>query len=120
MLTQLHNRGLQDTLIVCCDGLNGLPEAIEAIWPRQAIMQTCVIHLMRAAMRYVAYDDQRKKITSALKPIYTAVNETAAQAALEQARADYGQQATPASSTPANAPGRRSSRSWSSTATSGV
>ncbi len=69
---------------MCCDGLGGLPEAIEATWPK-AIVQTCVIHLIRASMRYVAYDE-RKKISAALRPIYTAVNEAAAKAALEQLR----------------------------------
>ncbi|WP_163721775.1 IS256-like element ISMlu11 family transposase, partial [Micrococcus sp. Alg238-R198] len=66
----LANRGVQDVLIVCCDGLKGLPEAIEATWP-DSMVQTCVVHLIRAAMRFVAYQD-RKKVAAALKPIYTA------------------------------------------------
>ena len=66
VLAELRNRGLKDALIVCCDGLGGLPEAIEATWPK-AIVQTCVIHLIRASMSYVAWDD-RKKITAALRP----------------------------------------------------
>jgi putative transposase len=70
VLAELRNRGVQDTLIVCCDGLSGFPEAIEATWPR-AIVQTCVVHLIRAAMRFVSYND-RKKIAAALRPIYTA------------------------------------------------
>jgi putative transposase len=72
-------------------GLGGLPEAIEATWPK-AIVQTCVIHLIRASMRYVPYDE-RKKITAALRPIYTAVSEAAAKTALEQLRAAYGRKA---------------------------
>ena len=88
VLTELRNRGVKDALIVCCDGLAGLPDAIEAVWPR-AIVQTCVIHLIRASMRYVSYDE-RKKITAALRPACTAVNEAAAKAALEQVRAGYG------------------------------
>jgi putative transposase len=88
VLTQLKNRGLRDALIVCCDGLKGLPEAIDAVWP-QAITQTCVVHLVRAAMRYVAYADQRK-VAAALKPVYTAANETAALEALEKVREDWG------------------------------
>src|SRR5215207_2289361 len=82
VLTELRNRGMRDALIVCCDGLAGLPEAIETVWP-EAIVQTCVVHLIRASMRFVSYGD-RKKITAALRPIYTAVNEAAAKAALEQ------------------------------------
>ncbi len=70
VLAELRNRGVQDTLIVCCDGLTGFPEAIEATWP-QAIVQTCTVHLIRAAMRFVSYTD-RKKVAAALRPIYTA------------------------------------------------
>jgi len=88
VLTELRNRGIKDVLFVCCDGLGGLPEAIEATWPK-AIVQTCVIHLIRASMRYVSHDD-RKKVATALRPIYTAVNEAAAKAALEQLRGAHG------------------------------
>jgi putative transposase len=66
----LANRGIGDVLIVCCDGLTGLPEAIEATWA-QTTVQTCVVHLIRAAMRFVSYSD-RKKVSAALKPIYRA------------------------------------------------
>jgi putative transposase len=88
VLTELRNRGVRDVLIVCCDGLAGLPEAVEAAWPK-AIVQTCVIHLIRASMRFVSYDD-RKKIAAALRPVYTAVTEAAARAALDQLRRDHG------------------------------
>jgi putative transposase len=67
---ELANRGIRDVLIVCCDGLTGFPEAIEATWPR-ATVQTCVVHLIRAAMRFVS-DSDRKKVAAALKPVYTA------------------------------------------------
>ena len=87
-LTELRNRGLRDVLIVCCDGLAGLPDAIEAVWPA-AIVQTCVIHMIRSCMRFVSHDD-RKKVAAALRPVYTAVNEAAARAALDQLRRDYG------------------------------
>ena len=50
VLTEIRNRGLEDVLIVCCDGLRGLPDAIEATWP-EALIQTCVIHLIRASTR---------------------------------------------------------------------
>src|SRR5690625_2914206 len=53
----LANRGIQDVLIVCCDGLYGFPEAIEATWPH-ATVQTCVVHLIRAATRFVSYKDR--------------------------------------------------------------
>jgi putative transposase len=77
---ELANRGVRDVLIVCCDGLKGFPEAIEATWP-DSVVQTCVVHLIRAAMRFVSYSD-RKAVTVALRPIYTAVNDTAAAQAL--------------------------------------
>lgn len=67
---ELRNRGIRDVLIVCCDGLTGFPEAIEATWPA-ATVQTCTVHLIRAAMRFVSYAD-RKQVAAALRPIYTA------------------------------------------------
>ena len=78
---ELANRGIKDVLIVCCDGLTGLPEAIEATWP-QATVQTCVVHLIRAATRFVSYSD-RKAVAAALRPIYQAPSEEAAWEALE-------------------------------------
>jgi len=73
---ELANRGVTDILIACCDGLIGLPEAIEATFPR-ATVQTCVVHLIRASMRFVSYTE-RKKVAAALRPIYSAVNADAA------------------------------------------
>ena len=78
----LANRGIRDVLIVCCDGLTGLPEAVEATWAA-ATVQTCVVHLIRASMRFVGYGD-RKGVAAGLKPIYTAINASAAQSALEE------------------------------------
>ncbi|MFR9947388.1 transposase, partial [Corynebacterium striatum] len=49
----LSNRGVKDVFIVCCDGLKGLPEAVEATWPN-SMVQTCIVHLIRAANRWVA------------------------------------------------------------------
>jgi putative transposase len=77
---ELRNRGVRDVLIVCCDGLTGFPEAIEATWP-QSTVQTCTVHLIRAAMRFISYQD-RKKVAAALKPIYTAPTIEAARAEL--------------------------------------
>jgi putative transposase len=78
---ELANRGARDVLIVCCDGLTGFPEAVAATWP-QATVQTCVVHLIRAAMRFVNYTD-RKAVAAALKPIYTAANADGALIELE-------------------------------------
>ena len=63
---ELANRGVRDVLIVCCDGLTGLPEAIEATWPHTTV-QTCVVHLIRASMRFVSYGD-RKAVAAAAAP----------------------------------------------------
>jgi transposase-like protein len=78
---ELANRGVRDVLIVCCDGLTGFPEAVAATWP-EATVQTCVVHLIRAAMRFVNYKD-RKAVAAALKPIYQAANDDAALDELE-------------------------------------
>jgi putative transposase len=79
VLAELANRGVKDALIVCCDGLTGFPEAIEATWPK-AVVQTCTVHLIRASLRFVP-DMDRKAVAAALKLIYTAP--TAAAAATE-------------------------------------
>jgi putative transposase len=77
---ELRNRGIRDVLIVCCDGLTGFPEAVEATWPSTTV-QTCTVHLIRAAMRFVSYQD-RKKVAAALRPIYTAPTVEAAETEL--------------------------------------
>ena len=79
---ELRNRGVQDVLIVCCDGLTGFADAVEATWP-QATVQTCVVHLIRASMRFVSYGD-RKAVAAALKPVYQASSADAALQALEE------------------------------------
>ena len=78
---ELANRGVRDVLIVCCDGLTGFAEAIEATWTK-ATVQTCVVHLIRAAMRFVNYKD-RKAVAAALKPIYQAADADAARVELD-------------------------------------
>src|SRR3954468_4742023 len=72
VLNDLRRRGVSDVLIACVDGLKGFPEAIEATFPH-AWVQSCIVHLIRASLRYVNYRDQ-KKVASALRPIYTAAN----------------------------------------------
>jgi putative transposase len=88
VLTELRNRGLRDALIVCCDGLTGLPDAISSVWP-EAIVQTCVVHLLRASLRFVAYD-HRKKLAGALRPIYNAPSVAAAEAAFADFKTVWG------------------------------
>jgi transposase-like protein len=90
VLTQLRNRGLRDILIACCDGLTGLPEAITAVFP-DTIVQTCVVHVIRNAMRFVSYSD-RKKVAAGMRTMYTAPSVEAAEIALKELDQQWGQQ----------------------------
>jgi putative transposase len=81
VLSELKQRGVQDMLICCVDGLKGFPEAIEAIFPK-TVVQTCVVHLIRHSLKYVPRKE-REQVARDLKPIYTAVDADAAQQALE-------------------------------------
>jgi transposase-like protein len=76
VLTEIKNRGTKDCLIVVCDGLTGLPDAVAAVWP-QTIVQTCVVHLLRNSFKYASRRDWAA-IARDLKPIYTAPSEAAA------------------------------------------
>jgi putative transposase len=78
VLTELRNRGIADCLIVCCDGLKGLPEAIRATWP-QADVQTCVVHLVRSSLRYTS-KKHWGQVCRELREIYTAPTAEAAEA----------------------------------------
>ena len=88
ILTELQNRGVEDILIACVDGLMGFPEAIEAVFPRTEI-QLCIVHMVRNSLRYVGWKE-RKKVVSGLKAIYTAVTEEAALNALDQFESQWG------------------------------
>jgi putative transposase len=89
VLTDLRNRGVKDVFFVVCDGLKGLPEVVGNVWP-QAIVQTCIIHLIRNTFRLTSrkYWDELKRD---VKPIYTAVNATAARAAFDELAEKWGQ-----------------------------
>jgi putative transposase len=89
VLTDLKQRGVQDILIACVDGLTGFPDAIEAIFP-QTTVQTCVVHLIRASLKYVPRRE-REQVARDLKPIYTAIDADAAQAELERFDEKWGQ-----------------------------
>ena len=80
VLTELKNRGVQDILICCCDGLTGFPSAIEAVYP-QAKIQLCIVHLLRQSLRYVSWKD-RKTVVADLKKIYGAKTVDEAETAL--------------------------------------
>jgi putative transposase len=90
VLTQLRNRGLRDILILCCDGLSGLPEAVEGVFP-DTVVQTCVVHVIRNTMRFISYGD-RKKVATAMREIYTAPSVEAADLALKSFDDTFGNQ----------------------------
>lgn len=77
VLTEIKNRGVEDVLMLVCDGLKHLPDTVGHVWP-QTIVQTCVVHLIRASFRYAARQDW-DKIARALRPIYTADTAPAAE-----------------------------------------
>ena len=93
VLTELKQRGVQDILICCVDGLKGFPEAIEAVFP-QTVVQTCIVHLIRHSLKYVPRR-QYDQVVKDLKPIYTATDVDAAQEALERFDQKWGQQLPP-------------------------
>jgi len=82
VLTELRNRGVRDVFIACVDGLRGFTEAIESVFP-DAITQLCIVHQIRNSLTYVSHKE-KKAVAAALKPIYTAVTEEEALAALEE------------------------------------
>lgn len=90
VLTQLRNRGLKDILILCCDGLTGLPDAARLVFP-DTVIQTCVVHVIRNAMKFVSFGD-RKKVSAAMRAIYTAPTVEAAELALTEFRKEFGKQ----------------------------
>ncbi|EHK4823877.1 IS256 family transposase, partial [Salmonella enterica subsp. enterica serovar Abony] len=81
VLTELKNRGLQDILIACVDGLKGFPDAINSVFP-QTHIQLCIIHMVRNSLKYVSWKDY-KAVTSGLKTVYQAPTEEAALMALD-------------------------------------
>jgi putative transposase len=80
VMNELKNRGVEDVLIAVVDGLKGFPEAIAAVFP-EATVQTCIVHLLRQSLAFVAYKD-RKAVAAALRDIYRAFDATAGEAAL--------------------------------------
>ena len=81
VVTELHNRGVEDIFIACVDGLKGFPEAIESVFPRTEV-QLCIVHMIRNSVKYVSWKD-RKKLCADLKEIYTAATVEDAQTQLD-------------------------------------
>ena len=89
ILTELRQRGVEDILVLCADGLTGLPEAVEAAFPK-AVFQTCIVHLVRSSVRFVPWKE-RRAVCGDLRLIYTADSAEAAEAALDAFEAKWGQ-----------------------------
>lgn len=90
VITELRNRGVQDILIACCDGLKGFPQAIEAVFPK-AVVQTCIVHMIRNSMRFVGWQ-QRKAVCAELRAVYAAPTEQAGLAELDAFEAKHADQ----------------------------
>ena len=88
VLTDIKNRGVADVFFIVCDGLKGLPDSVAGVFP-QAIVQTCIVHLIRGTFRY-ASKRYWEAIAKDLRPIYTAPNATAAWAAFEEMEEKWG------------------------------
>lgn len=82
-LNALKNRGVEDVMVVCADGLSGIKEAIAAVFPK-AEYQRCIVHMVRNTLRYVPYKD-RKPFANDLQSIYLAVSEESGRKALDEA-----------------------------------
>ena len=82
VLTELKNRGVEDILIACVDGLTGFPEAIETVYPNTQV-QLCIVHMVRNSLRYVGWK-QRKVVASDLRNIYTSKTLEEAELALQE------------------------------------
>lgn len=82
VVTELKNRGLEDILIACVDGLKGLPEAIETVYPRTEV-QLCIVHMVRHSLNFVGWK-QRKEVAADLRKIYTAATESEAETRLSE------------------------------------
>jgi putative transposase len=90
VFTELQNRGMRDCFIACVDGLTGLPEAIEAVFPHTRV-QLCMVHLVRNSLKYVSYK-HRKEVAKDLKTIYSACTEADAEFQLEVFAEKWDQQ----------------------------
>jgi len=87
VFTELQNRGIGDVFIACVDGLKGLPEAIEAVFPKTQV-QLCIVHMVRNSLKYVGFK-QRKEVAQDLKTIYTSDTEAEAEKRLEEFAAKW-------------------------------
>ena len=116
VLSEIKNRGTRDVCMLVCDGLKGLPDAVNAVWEK-TIVQTCIVHLLRNSFKYASKRDWAQ-IAKDLKPVYTAASEAEA---LDRSLSSpgSGRNATRLLSGCGRTPGQNSCRSCSSTGKSG-
>jgi putative transposase len=88
VLTELKNRGIEDLYILCADGLKGLPEAVESIFPK-AVFQTCIVHMVRNSLNYVPHKE-KKAVAKSLKQIYEANTVELAEQAMDDFELTWG------------------------------
>jgi len=88
VLTELKNRGIEDIFILCADGLKGLPEAVEATFPKTTF-QTCVVHMVRHSLNYVPYNE-KKAVAADLKKVYSAPTREIAEERLDDFELTWG------------------------------
>lgn len=89
VLTDLKNRGIEDIFMICADGLKGLPEAVEATFPK-TIFQTCIVHMVRHSLKYVPYNE-KKAVAEDLKKIYSSSTVELAEQALDDFEITWGE-----------------------------
>jgi len=90
VLTELKQRGVKDIYVACMDGLKGLPGAVNAVFP-QTLTQLCIVHLVRASLRYVSSKNVRA-VVAALKRIYQSISKEEAAAELDAFETEWGDQ----------------------------
>ncbi|WP_028450816.1 IS256 family transposase [Chitinibacter tainanensis] len=95
VVTELRNRGVQDILIACVDGLKGFPEAIEAVFPKTAV-QLCIVHMVRHSLNYVSWK-RRKAVAEDLKRIYQSATVEEAEQRLAEFEARWDEEYLPIS-----------------------
>jgi transposase-like protein len=89
VITDLRNRGVQDILIACVDGLSGFEQAIHSVFPKTTV-QRCVVHAIRNALAYIPHK-LKDEFMADLRPVYTAANKTEAETALRELAGKWGE-----------------------------
>ena len=117
VLTEIKNRGVEDVCIVVCDGLKGLPDAINSVW-ELALVQTCVVHLIRNTFRYAARQYWDADVPGPAAGLHRGRTPTSAADRFEEFAAEVGRPLPGRSASCGATPGPSSCRSWTTTSRS--